>query len=629
MKLKGSVSIFSALIFISIVSLVCVLLESARTAGLRWQLQCIASSGLDNIMAEYQKTLWKEFRILGLEYIDDKDIEEGLNLYEKGYFDNNEWFTYKDYGNKVKEKYFLFDKDGLYLEKEILDFMKYEILDIGDINLDDIAKKSNSSKTLDDIGKDYYDGGKYAVAINDIVYEILAENEALISSYERMGGGINSNSCNVVISSGKSMLEEIKKLNKLIKKYENAYSKYVKDINKHKDKHGKSLDNVDKDIEKEVEDKLSEFDKLIGAEEERYKRISDVVKNNAGYKDEIESCINIAYDIEDSIDSEDEDIDVSEMFDDLRDEYEIISIISLEESNKKGDDELKKKLFELKDLIRDGFLSLVVDIDKVSKEKVNIELPSQINKSKYGKKSLDPISKLAISEYFGRYTDCFTDSASIASESINYEMEYIVTGLKNDRDALSGAVLELILLRTGFNMVHIFSDSSKMAQVRELATVIMGIFALPPLIPIMMFLIINVWSFAESIIDVRSLLSGNKVDLYKSGADWKLSLNNLFNFLNVYKELSEENKSEKGFTYKSYLKILIALVDDKKRNFRFADIISMHFKEKNINIDVLKLLYGMDIELSAGANHMFSSLFFDGGKLDKEFRIKVFSYESY
>ena len=67
MREKGEVTVFLAMILVMIMTLLLVMAESARTAGQRLYLRVASNSAMESLMAQYHRSLWNEYRILGLE----------------------------------------------------------------------------------------------------------------------------------------------------------------------------------------------------------------------------------------------------------------------------------------------------------------------------------------------------------------------------------------------------------------------------------------------------------------------------------------------------------------------------------------------------------------------------------
>ena len=64
MRLRGSVTLFLALVLTSCCALICALLESARTAGTRYYAALAANAAVDSLFSRYDHTLFARYRIL-------------------------------------------------------------------------------------------------------------------------------------------------------------------------------------------------------------------------------------------------------------------------------------------------------------------------------------------------------------------------------------------------------------------------------------------------------------------------------------------------------------------------------------------------------------------------------------
>lgn len=105
-------------------------------------------------------------------------------------------------------------------------------------------------------------------------------------------------------------------------------------------------------------------------------------------------------------------------------------------------------------------------------------------------------------------------------------VEYILIGNTDSDVNVLGVDAELLGIRTIFNIVAIFTDTAKRSQASTLAAAISGPFA-----PLVTIVLLVAWAIAESAFDVIDLKNGEKVLLFKSGKDWKLSVEGAINNL--------------------------------------------------------------------------------------------------
>ena len=72
---SGQITVFVSMILMLLFAFLCVLMESARTAGARWYLQMAASSAMDSVFSQYHRELWDRYRLLFAEYETGEEIE--------------------------------------------------------------------------------------------------------------------------------------------------------------------------------------------------------------------------------------------------------------------------------------------------------------------------------------------------------------------------------------------------------------------------------------------------------------------------------------------------------------------------------------------------------------------------
>ncbi len=199
------------------------------------------------------------------------------------------------------------------------------------------------------------------------------------------------------------------------------------------------------------------------------------------------------------------------------------------------------------------------------------------------------INEGLIHQYIVNRFMCFTDiekdkhNQSDLWCSLRYPLEYIIAGQKSDKENISQIILKLSILREGVNIAHIIADSDKRNQAQALAISLMGFTGNAAIIKAAQFLIMGVWAYGESMIDIRRLFDGEELNLLKTKEDWKLSLQSLlsFNF-----ELSKQNNnadkttsikrwSEGKLNYKDYLTILLMTMDKTLKLFRTMSVMEL------------------------------------------------------
>lgn len=162
-------------------------------------------------------------------------------------------------------------------------------------------------------------------------------------------------------------------------------------------------------------------------------------------------------------------------------------------------------------------------------------------------------------------------------KKLSYELEYVIGGKKSDKENLDIVVTKLVGMRFPVNYGFLLSDSVKKAEAETMAATLAGVIALPALIGVIKQAILFAWAFGESIMEVRALLSGEKVEVLKNKENWKLQLSSL---LKLGKEEINVKKSESGLSYREYLRMLLFLQKEKEVTMRGLDVIEMNIRQK-------------------------------------------------
>lgn len=202
-----------------------------------------------------------------------------------------------------------------------------------------------------------------------------------------------------------------------------------------------------------------------------------------------------------------------------------------------------------------------------------IEIPKNELLTEY-----DLYDKFLFCEYIINNFSSYTND--VKDIPLDYQIEYLLQGMFSDDTNLLYVVKKLVLLRFSFNVIHILSNKEKTNSLSLISNSVCTIPAIPIIIQI---LLACVWALSESVIDVRDLLAGNNVPLFKTNEDWSLSLDNIMTF-DYYTESA--NKDNDGLSYNNYLEILLVKEDIHTLSLRALDLIQLDIS-KNINSSFL------------------------------------------
>lgn len=182
---------------------------------------------------------------------------------------------------------------------------------------------------------------------------------------------------------------------------------------------------------------------------------------------------------------------------------------------------------------------------------------------------------------FGEYVINQFENAALSSEkeireseedekkkkSLDYEVEYILSGKSSDKENLEFVLFKIFLIRMAFNYVSLQKDGSRKNQAGILAVILAVLLLMPEIKEPLKQLILLAWAAGESVADLRTLLSGKKVPLVKNSDNWQLPLYGLL-LIGTEAETLRESECKEGISYKDYLRAFLFLGNQKNITLR-------------------------------------------------------------
>jgi len=223
----------------------------------------------------------------------------------------------------------------------------------------------------------------------------------------------------------------------------------------------------------------------------------------------------------------------------------------------------------------------------------------------YLKTETDWYRKLLVLTYLETY---FSNYRSPKEGHLCYEMEYVLCGKGSETENLEGALERLLLVREAANVAHILADTEKMIQAEEVAGVISllagGNYGVVKAVQLG---IVGVWAYAESILDVRALVQGEKIPLLKTASDWTLGLNEIFR---AWDADVKAKVCGDGLNYTDYLKQLVFMTENQTLAYRMLEVmeLGMHRQKKYENCRMDQMIVMLRFKVSLISAPVFSEL---------------------
>lgn len=636
MRVKGQVTVFLSLIIMCVFTLICGLLESARTAGARWYMQMAVSSSLDSVFSQYHRPLWDAYRLLYAEYEDEEELAADFEAYLTPYLETENWYPMALETAEVTELLTATDDHGRYLEQEILDYMKYGIWDMDfDANTaEDLWKGIREAGAVKEVAERYRGHAGEALKLEkalEAISESLQKQEQLkqeglseLRSYD--GPGFRKKA--------EKLIREWKRMPGLVETYRKQADALAQSLRKSREAFHGRQEEISGSAQELLEAEIRQYESYVNEDGERRREVESLLEISRQHILVAEETIEQAKEVEQIIDGWDEDDedddgpDLPSLWRPVIRNYERLSVPSLSFRHGVKDKEKEGWLNQVIRMCGSGLMGIVVpEGTEISGGSVDLtEAPSETEVWSADARGTSLADHLIVNEYCGEFFRCFlTDSGSSSSEETGgaaYELEYLIAGNRLDEDNLSGAVTRLLAVREGLNLLHILSDSQKREEARSLAVLITGAAGVTPLILLTTFLVMSVWALGEAVMDIRGLLAGKKVAIRKSREDWSLDLESL---LRMGRQGDfGTGGGERGLGYLSWLKILLLMQDLIQQEYRMMDIIQMNIRTGQDGFRMRRGVYQVRIKSRICGKRVFLSL----GFVDKVSGGQAHTYES-
>lgn len=652
--LSGQITVFISMILMILFAFLCVLMESARTAGARWYLQMAASSAMDSVFSQYHRELWDRYRLLFAEYEGPEEIEQDFAGFLLPYLETKNWYPMALEQTAAEEIVRATDGHGAYLEKEILDYMKYGVwkLDFEGDAVPELWDYEREAEAVTEMAQSYRLRTRDAWKLERVLEDISGNLDRQRTFREQGLNRLSSYDGAGFRREAERMIGELRKIPGLVRQYEKEADKLATVLASDRQEQNARADRFSAGTAAALEEEIQEYEAYIAEDGKRRQEIRDLDPNSAEQIQRLEALIELSYEVEREIeeweDDDDEDGDGGEpdyesLWRPVCNGLEGIVIPVLSFAHGIQDKEKEGWLKQVEQLYQEGMLGLLVPDGHQISEKLasTAELPSHTESYEEGAGSGSMVDHVLVNEYCGMFFSQFCSGAEqknisekrekrkglsktgtdpgettgdgtkpeiqleTQAQVLDYEIEYLLFGNASDRENLSDAVHRLLAVRSGLNLIHILSDSGKREQARALAAVITGAGSITPLILVTTFFVMSVWALGEALMDVKGLLAGKKVVLLKTSEDWTLDVENLL-VLGRDGTL-EAGGGERGLSYLSWLKILLFVEPAVRQEYRIMDVIQLNLGQGKSGFRMRNGVYQVHMSGNVCGKYLFFS----------------------
>ncbi|MBQ6843088.1 MAG: hypothetical protein IJO60_00460 [Agathobacter sp.] len=287
----------------------------------------------------------------------------------------------------------------------------------------------------------------------------------------------------------------------------------------------------------------------------------------------------------------------------------------------------KENLLEnIQSIQRKGILSLVLeDTDQLSNESIDIhncvskrQLPEAYNANL---EERDWYDRVLVQQYLLTYMSHFLENQE---HSLQYEVEYILGGEDTEIENVKVVVNKLLLIREAMNFLYLSSSPAKIEQARMLAVAIAGTSLNPVLIEVVKTALMAAWAYAESILEIRTLLTGGKIALVKSDATWNLELTYIAEIGKGYEKAKD---CKNGLDYEAFLGILLFMESETVLAKRAMDVQEFTLQKKYNNPSLH--LEDWIIDVKTGVTYGYQPAFFSVHTIMPSWNYQIITEEQF
>lgn len=592
MRSRGSITVYISIIIVGVVLVINVVSESSRINMIQTINSGYSNMAMESVLAGYGKQIYDDYGILLVwekEPIDvqlEKYIQANINMADLNLMGTNllnttladieiDGVSYVTNGGEEK------------FANQIVSYMKYagainiaeklvqKINDInsGDYENNDVGYMAEENNELQELVKEI------DIQIKDIkdIGDLLEKLSVVSQKFQEVKSDLES--CNDK-DTGEAFLEVYRELIELIDKEAVDIDATISLIKKYEGKKEQFLqrNGYTADAGDYIDDNLEELEKVKdNIEKNKELKVSDFSEINS-------ENLSIALESIQKIETIEK------------------KLKSLKVNRITKEDEKNHSIYEsAKNLLNNGILSLVIDdTSKLSNSAVNdSNLPTSKVKNKDVKIMESLQNKAMVTLYadmkFGNYI------SKKAGTYLSYELEYIIGGRDNDKENLTNTIEKLVLFRNGIDMAYLLTDAKKMGEISAIALSAASVMCMPFLEPVIKGVLVEAWSLAEAVSDVKALLKGNNIVLVKTQKNWKTSIANLLQ--------SSGGGDNKGLDYATYCQILILFQNNNDCLFRIMDLMQINIQKRyNTQFDLSECFQGAEVVFKYNTEPLFSSM---------------------
>lgn len=185
------------------------------------------------------------------------------------------------------------------------------------------------------------------------------------------------------------------------------------------------------------------------------------------------------------------------------------------------------------------------------------------------------VSDILFGEYLLKHFNNAVKKEEGRGGGLAYELEYILEGTDSDVENLTKVLRKIQMTRLALNYTYLITDQEKCGQAQTWAAALSAVLLIPEMTEVLKHALLLVWSYKETITDMRILLEGKKCAFWKTKENWKTSFSSI---LLPDKRQSGEEDAE-GIRYEDYLRMFYTLKSKEEVRMRSIDMLESNLRQ--------------------------------------------------
>ena len=221
----------------------------------------------------------------------------------------------------------------------------------------------------------------------------------------------------------------------------------------------------------------------------------------------------------------------------------------------------------------------------ISKSGINNTNNNSLSQSFYEEIKNNALYNEYLFKKFNSFTDYVDSQSNINTDTgkkLDYMLEYIIEGSMSDLSNLNGVITKLSLIRQGANMTHLITNHKKKNEAFAMAMSLVGFSGNMAIVKSAQYTIMAAWAYAESLVDVRKLCLGQKIELIKNDSAWEISLDKLLKMDWLNNTYIKDSNIQSGLDYNEYLRLLLMARPQKEKLYRTMVAMEIRMEELGV-----------------------------------------------